>query len=172
MNEKLRPRQKRLEFNTPDEELLVIDVVRYLSDLARLHASERIGNGALSQGLRDVSKALRPYGRYRTSDLINLTGAAGRRKPTGRGQNHAGSRLPDDLAAMSQTDVERVLEDLSYTKLELAEIGANRFGISRSKLARLPKSAAIDTIRAALAHEKSLDLISREAAKSGSSRSN
>ena len=172
MNEKLNPRQKRLDLDTSDDEVRVIDVVRYLSDLARLHSNEKTGNGALSEGLRNVSEALRPYGKYRTSELIGLTKDGAKRKPAGRALNHAGSRLPDDLSTMSQTDVEHVLEDLTYTKLELAEVGASRFGISRSKLARLPKNEAIDTIRAALAHEKSLDLISREAAKSGGSRSN
>ena len=172
MNEKLKPRQKRLDIEPSDDELRVIDVVRYLSDLARLHSNEKIGNRALSQALRNVSKALRPYGKQRTSELVSLTRDTGRGNPTGRGPSHGGSRLPDDLGTMSQTEVEQVLEELSYTKLELVEIGAGRFGISRSKLARLPKSEAIDTIRAALAHEKSLDLISREAAKSGRSRSN
>lgn len=172
MNEKQKPRQKRLDLDTPNEELRVIDVVRYLSDLARLHSSEKIGNVALSEGLRNVSKALRPYGKYRTSELIGLTRDGGRRKPAGRGPSQDGPRLPDDLSTMSQTDVEHVLEDLTYTKLELVEVGASRFGISRSKLARSPKNEAIDTIRAALAHEKSLDLISKEATKSGGSRSN
>ena len=172
MKDQARPQQKRLDLDAPSEELRVIDVVRYLSALARLHSNEKIGNGALSQGLRDVSKALRPYGKYRTSELIDLAKKESGRKPTRRGQNANESRLPDDLSAMSQTEVEQILEDLSYTKIELMEIGAHRFGISRSKLARSPKREAIDTIRAALAHEKSLDLISREATRSGRSRTN
>ena len=172
MNEKFSPRQKRLDLEKRDDELLVIDVVRYLSDLARLHSNEKIGNDALSQGLRDVSKALRPYGQYHTSDLIDLTGNPARRGPTRGGSSNARHRLPDDLETMSHSDVERVLDDLRYTKVELVELGANRFGISRSKLARLPKVEAANAIRAALAHEKTLDLISQEASRSGVVRTN
>ena len=70
---------------------------------------------------------------------------------------------------MSLSDVKQVLDE-DHTKDEIAEIGARRFGMSRSKLRRLRKEDAREAIRAALAHEVSLDVISREARSGGVAR--
>lgn len=74
------------------------------------------------------------------------------------------------LESLSQDEVAQILDDPSSAKQQVAELGFRRFGISRAKLERLSKQAARDAVRAALEHEKSLDVISREASKSGQAR--
>ena len=78
--------------------------------------------------------------------------------------------LPPELESMGQDAIERILDDEGYTKLQIVELGVQRFGISRSKLDRLNKKDALESVRAALGHEKSLDVISIEARKGANAR--
>ena len=159
--------------STPDAQetqVLVDDIVRYLSGLARLHSEEKTGNPKLSRGLRHLVRALRPYSDSPISELnaalaqkvgpSNVKATPRRRQAT----------LPADLESLGQAEVERILEDDRYTKQQVAELGSRRFGISRSKLERLRKVDALQSVRAALEHELSLDVISEEARKGGMAR--
>ena len=154
-----------------ENQVFVDDIVRYLSALARLHAEEKTGNLELSIGLQHLVKALRPYANSPTSELSTaLSQKMGRsRVKTTSRRPHA--TLPADLESLGQEDVERILGDKSYTKQQIAELGARRFGMSRSGLTRLRKEDALQSIRAALGHERSLDVISEEARRGGRARS-
>ena len=79
-------------------------------------------------------------------------------------------RLPLDLNLLSDKRVDEILKDSSFTKKQLIELGNQRFGITQSKLIRLSKEHVIESIRAALNHERSLGVISREARKAGEKR--
>ena len=152
--------------------LLVKDVARYLSGLAKLHEEDKTGNPELSKGLRQVAQALRPFASYPAAELAEVIGRE--RNPSAFG-NKATSRkpkveLPRELEAMSQGDVTRILDDDRYTKQQIAELGFRRFGISRSKLESLRKKDAQHSVRAALDHEKSLDVIASQARKAGRAR--
>lgn len=159
-------------FNADEEQLLVKDVARYLTSLARLHEENKIGNPELSRGLRQVAHVLRPFAGYPITELtdiirrkrwVSATGSkAASRKPK--------MELPPDLEAISQDEVRIMLDDERYTKQQIADLGIRRFGISRSKLERLRKRDARDSVRAALRHEKSLDVIASEARKAGRAR--
>ena len=163
---------KKLIDDSGQSQLLVSDVVQYLSRLARLHKEDKTGNLELSKGLISVAQALRPYARY---PVLELTDAIKKRLPSARGVGAVSRKgtqiLPSTLESIGQEDAERILDDAGYTKQQLAELGFRRFGISRSKLERLPKKDALNSIRAALEHEKSLDVISKEASKGGTSGS-
>lgn len=149
-------------------QLLVSDIARYLSGLAKLQESGKTGNPALSEGLRSVAQALRPYAHCPAAELPE---AIRREKPAAGGNKAA---FPPEMAAalesLSQEEVARILDDPGSAKQQVSELGFHRFGISRAKLERLSKQAARDAVRAALEHEKSLDVISREASKSGQAR--
>ena len=170
----MRDTQSRFRENsTPDAsegQVLVDDIVRYLSGLARLHSEEKTGNSQLSRGLRHLVRALRPYS---DSPVSELSVALARKvdptnvKATPR-RRHA--TLPAELESLGQSEIERILEDESFTKQQVAELGSRRFGISRSKLERLRKVDALKSVRAALEHELSLDVISEEARKGGMAR--
>ena len=164
--------QSESPVGTSRDRLLVADVVRYLIGLAKLHEDEKTGNHELSEGLRSVARALRPYSAYTAVDLTDVISK--NVPPTAiipTTTNNSKPVLPRDLEYISQDELERILDDGQYTKKQLAEVGCQRFGISRSKLERLRKSEACDSIRAALDHERSLDAISREALKGGMARS-
>lgn len=158
--------------DSQENQLLVADVVRYLSSLAKLYEEDKTGNPELSKGLRHVAQALRTYADCPTAELTDAI----KKKPSSAVKAKTASNkikpiLPPELESIDQEDVERILDDEGYIKQQIVELGGRRFGISRSKLERLPKKDARDSVRAALEHEKSLDVISREARRGGKARS-
>ncbi len=170
----MRDTQSRFRDNsmpdTPEGQVLVDDIVRYLSGLARLHSEEKTGNSELSRGLRCLVRALRPYS---DSPISELSFALSQEiQPSNAKGSHRKPRatLPPDLESLGQSEINRILEDDRYTKQQVAELGSRRFGISRSKLERLRKEDALQSVRAALEHELSLDVISEEARKGGMAR--
>ncbi len=170
----MRNSQSRFHDNLmPDvqeTQVLVNDIVRYLSALARLYAEEKTGNQELSLGLRHLVKALRPYS---DSPISELSAAIAQRVDQGNvrvAHQRRQATLPVDLESLGQSEIERILKDDRYTKQQVAELGSRRFGISRSKLERLRKVDALQSVRAALEHELSLDVISEEARKGGRAR--
>ena len=160
--------------STPDTEVsqvLVVDIVRYLSGLAKLHEAEKTGNMELSRGLRHLVSALRPYADTPVSELTASLRTAMHKDSVKPAARRPRATLPDGLESLGQEEIERILDEDSYTKDQIAELGFRRFGISRSRLIRLRKKDARETVRAALAHEKSLDVISQEARIGGIARS-
>ena len=163
--------QKPTSYGVEENQLCVADMVQYLVRLAKLYEGDKTGNTELSEGLRTVAQALRPYA---DCLVIELTDAIKRQAPSTAGLKRAStkakSQLPPALEAIGQEAIERILGDESYTKQQIAELGYRRFGISRSKLERLRKKDAQDSVRAALEHEESLDVISKEARRVGKER--
>lgn len=164
--------QKSQTYEADEDQLLVADVVRHLLGLAKLYDVDKTGNTKLGEGLRIVAHALRPY-----SDcmVLELADAIKTKAPTRRSRKtpatKAKAQLPPTLESISQESIEEILKDGSYTKQQIAELGVRRFGISRSKLERLRKEEARESVRAAQEHEKSLDVISMEARRGGKTRS-
>ena len=163
LNEDLKP-------DAPESQILVRDVTRYLSGLARINESGKIGSPVLSEGLRHVVRALRPYSNcpiHELASTLKREMPASHRKPS---VQKTKASLPPDLESLRLEDIEEILNDDGYTKAQLAELGFRRLGISSSSLQRLRKADALSSIRAAIEHEKSLDVISRQAQKSGKAR--
>lgn len=170
-NEQLKLNGKSA-LKTDEGQLLVKDVARYLTGLAKLHEEDKTGNPELSMGLRQVAHALRPFAGHPVTELSEVIGE--KRKPSSARSKMVSRKpkmaLPPELETLSQNDISNMLGEDSYTKQQIAELGFRRFGISRPMLTRLPKKDAWNSIRAALEHERSLDAISREARKAGKAR--
>jgi hypothetical protein len=65
------------------------------------------------------------------------------------------------------------MENIDFlTKNKLIELGFNKFGISKSKLKALKKQDVIDSIKAVINHNLSLDIISKQAKIAGENRNN
>ena len=159
---------------TPDlreNQLLVKNILTYFSSLAKLNDDEKTGNLELSQALRDLSKSLRPFSNHPVSELTTILNGKVPTNRFGKHPNNVKVALPSELEYVSHDVVEEILEDDRYTKIQLAELGFRRFGISRAKLVHLSKKDALEAVRAALGHEKSLDAIAEEARKGGMARS-
>ena len=160
-------RQPKLQRSAPvsqGEELCVRDIIHYLAGVSRLSDEEKTGNVELSEGLRHLSRALRPYANCLVSELPDaLKKAAPFASSTNLVPSRTESMLPRELDSLGHEDIEVILNDRKYTKGQIIELGVRRFGISRSRLQRLQKESAIEAVRAALDHERALDAISREA---------
>lgn len=166
-----QPRQdSEHESGSRESPLLIEDLIRYISRLATLNKEPRTGNVELGEGLRELANALRPHSRRSIRELSDVLGegVSGTRKPSPK---DAKATLPPGLPSLSEQQVTAILEDHTYTKLQLIEVGIQRFGISRSRLIRLTKDDVCESIRAALKHEKSLGVISQEARRGGDRRS-
>ena len=181
------------------ESLSATDVARYLHVLARTHQDEKTGNPALSDDLRRLSGMLRDHGNRPISELaITDKGAelpfvwqpgecpiaVENGKPTSRKRRasnkvsrsvaHSGrttSTLPGDLGSLSREEVELILEDDGLTKQEIAELGHERFGISKSSLLRTRREHAINSILSALRNERTMHVIAEQARRAGRMRS-
>ncbi len=150
-------------------DLLVGDLVKYLSRLAGMQADARTGNPQMSDGLSRLAEVLKPFKSRTIDELPELLHAS-----TGSKHHKSGTKppieLPPDLASMAGEEVERILSDERYLKKQIVELGASRFGISRAKLSRLPGTEVINSIRAALEHERSLTAIADHARRVGERR--
>ena len=171
MNEKKMGLYRGSTSYTQEGNLSVQDLIQYLSNLARLHNNARTGNLKLSEGLRQLAKALRPHA---SRSVLHLTDILKEEKFSGSQKSslrRMKATLPADLESISWEGIEKILNDDNYNKSQLIELGVSRFGISYSKLTKLSHSDVLNSIRAALDHEMSLDVISREARRGGASRS-
>ena len=147
------------------------DLQRYLSGLADLQRDSRTGNAALAAAIRSLVDALKPYRSRPALELPELlAGLVAPRQPKPAHRKPA-VELPSGLTTLTESAVERVLADNRYLKSQLADLGFQRFGISRSRLCRLSKADAVEAIRAALEHQRSLDAISQQARAAGRRRS-
>ena len=154
---------------TSEGRLLIDDLIRYLSQLVALNKEDRTGNPELSDSLRQLAKALRPHANRSVTEFADLVRSISDRpklSPPGKEK----TALPSNLESLSQLDIEKILGDDKITKSRIVEIGERRFGIPRSRLLRSRKQDAVESIRAALDHERTLDLISSEAQRGGENR--
>ena len=156
---------------TAPDTVVVGDVLRWFSALSEAQSDARTGNAAFADAIRILTDALRPHRSLPVPDLVKLLGnlsAPNASEPVNR---KPPLELPPGLATLPESAVERVLTDGRYLKNQLAELGFQRFGIPRSKLCRLTKTAAVEAIRGALEHERSLDAIGQQAQLAAERRS-
>ena len=157
--------------NATAPDIVVGDILRCLSALVEMQRDARTGNAAFAHAIRIFADALKPHRSRPVSDLIELIAGLGDPKVPGAAQRKPPVELPSDLTTLQESAVERVLADDRYLKSQLAELGFQRFGISRSRLCRLTKTAAVEAIRGALEHERSLDAIGQQAQLAAKRRS-
>ena len=94
-----------------------------------------------------------------------------RRSPRASASSRKPKRmLPPGLERLSYEEVERILDDDGYTKRQIAELGFRRFGIPEKSLIHSRKYDAVTSVRDAVANERILDAISRQARKAGRMR--
>ena len=161
------------------------DLVRALRPYAESPISELSDAIASACDARNVDSASTPALLHSKSHLpLNpglrrndgeLNGKRFHSRESAAGKSVSGrlrSDLPSDLESLCHEDVERILDDGSYTKKQLAELGFRRFGISRSSLTHLRKEDALKSIKSALENELILGSISEMAQRAGRARTN
>ena len=163
MNEYLSRKRPSDRSGAHEQVLLIDDLIRYLGQLAHLNGIQRTGNSELSEGLKQLTIALRPHARRTIPELIELLRDESFRSKASSRRTRAS--LPASLESLSQQEVEGILSNENYTKSQIIEIGTRRFGIPQSKLLRSNKEDVLKSVHAALDHERSLDVISREASR-------
>ena len=87
------------------------------------------------------------------------------RRSTTSASRKSATALPNDLKSLSLEDVEGLLESDAFTKQQIADLGHERFGISRPRLLRARKDHAISEIFSALSEERTMDIIYDQSSK-------
>ena len=150
------------------QDLLIGDIVKYLTRLAAVQQDERTGNASVSEGLRLLVECLQPHKSRPVGDLASLH--LGQKTLRVRETRKPPIELPDALESLDWDQVNAILENEQYQKKQIIELGESRFGIPRSRMSRLKRADAIASIRAALDHERSLSAIEHRARVAGERR--
>ena len=143
-------------------ELSASEVARYLKRLSSFYRDPKTGNPALSNALAELSLALGRRGNLTLAEAVANIGVS--------------SKLPRSLEMnrlkdLNPKEVKDMLDEEAMTKADLIDLGAERFAIPRSGLMRMNMGQIAETIGAALRHEESLSIISREARRGSGERS-
>ena len=154
-----------------ENNLPVSDLIGYLSRAARLHNDISTGNLKLSNGLRLLAKALRPHTNRSIRELAELLAERQALDREETSSKKITATLPANISSSSHNEIQNILDDENYTKNQLVELAVARFSIPPSQLSRLNRSGVLESIRTAVDHEKSLDVISQQARRGGASRS-
>lgn len=142
--------------------LSAFEVARFLKRLSSFYRDPKTGNLALSEALAELAAAL-----SRRPDL-SVTGAAA---AIDASPEEIGSSSLGRLKNLTIKEVKRLLSETAISKSKLIDLGAERFAIPRAGLKRINRDQVLDTVLAAVQHEESLDIISREAQRGGQDRS-
>ncbi|WP_404380489.1 hypothetical protein [Caenispirillum salinarum] len=142
-----------------EEKLEAAELGRFLKKVAAAHKDPKLGNRALYRSLSDLAEALIKSGHVDPAHAIK--GVRERNFP---------APAPSDYTKLSRNAVHDLIRQGQPLKKELVELGAQRFGIARSRLARLPREEIIQAISSAADHEESLEVLSEEAKRSGAQR--
>ena len=99
-------------YDTEERQLLVADMVQYISSLAKPYEKDKTGNTKMSEGLRSVACALLPYADCLVLELAdaikNKQQSSDRRKIA---SPKAKSQLPPDLESIGQEDIDFILDN-------------------------------------------------------------
>lgn len=144
----------------------VADIAKYLANSANLHKQAKVGSAAFADDLRRFAQGLKPLARLSVDEFAEAVNAAA---PAKRRAFSAKVMvdLPPDLQSLPAQEVEEIVADKRYTRAQLAELGAARFGLSRSELSHGSKAETCRAIRAALRNEHTLKVIGQEARRCG-----
>jgi hypothetical protein len=138
------------------------ELARFIRRLSFLYRDPIAGNIPLSNSLAELADQLsRPV-----PDSNFVTERGELRKRSLSSQKRKGH-----FGTLDSRAIEKLLQSPTITKMNLIQLGGERFSIPRAKLMKLTLDDAIEAIRAALRNEESLKIISREAERGGTTRS-
>jgi hypothetical protein len=136
------------------------ELARVLRRLAKLFDTGELGNIDTSDALVALADYLQSLGSVAVTDLTPA--------PRKRKQPRA---FDDETVRNSSIGEVRDLLAGELPKSLLVRLARIRFGMPESRLQRLPMEQVLEAVRAAAAHEESLDIIERNADASGRARS-
>ena len=142
-------------------DLLVAQIVKYLSTLGKLHEELGTASPVFSSALKEIANRLKPYSQNPLSELPSVFDnnlKIGRKSPSK--DKGASFDLPGDLGSLKPDDIESIISNPNLIKSQLVALGTIRLGIAKSKLKRLGRREIIESITAAVNHEQSLSIIS------------
>lgn len=136
------------------------ELAKFLSGLGNLYFSKTLGNVSLSKALRALADCVRE-GR-----IYEVEGG----QKEWRVKTDGSDIDMESLKILSADDVRKILEDHRQTKSSLLQLAAARFSMPVSQLSKMRMEDVRQSIRNALLHEASIEIISEEAGKEGAKR--
>lgn len=138
-----------------------VELSRVIRRFAHIFGTGELGNFSTSEALSDLAEFLHSLGATPVNELSQTRKVVRDRKP---------SRAVANFRSLSLNELAILLEDESLSKSTLINVGRSRFGMPESRLRRLPTAEVVEAVRAAAAHEQSLELIEKNAEVSGRAR--
>jgi hypothetical protein len=135
---------------------------RYLLRMADVNKDQKTGNLVLSAALEELAAFLTAH---RSTPIHQLTLDLRTERPSKTVEATFKEKTDIPLS-----EVSKILSDPSTTKEEAMYLGRERFGISISKLRKIPRDAVLRTLWAAHDHEQSIAIITDEAKRGGQDR--
>lgn len=153
------------------KELSVGDLSAFLRNFAASLSDPRTGNLALSAALNELAAVLRRYNNLPVTGLKEALASQSRQTRRDGANKRAIVDLPPNIDSLDLKSLDLIIASSAYSKAQLMELGTRRFGIARARLTRLSRPRVVEIIRAAMDHERSLQVISEEARRGGVARS-
>ena len=145
--------------------LSVRGLAQFLHDLGK--SLQEPSNGpVLGEALIQLSSTLRQHQDKELEQVLGLL-AGETPFPKKRSRQRSNALEGVDLHALEANQVKDLLFDERLTKQDVIEVGTIRFGISKSRLTRQSKQAALETVTSALQNEEAYQIISTEAEREG-----
>jgi hypothetical protein len=134
---------------------------KIISQMARLLAQPGVANLRAVEALEAAATIIAAGGSRSITSLIRLRG---------EGVEEPGSPPSLWLSDLTTEEARRRIRDPQTSKKELLDIALVRFGIPRSRLAKMSYEEAADAVFSAAANEDSLEIIAANADESGRQR--
>lgn len=153
---------KKKSLRNDHRPLTAAELGRYLKRMSSIQKDAQTGNLALSEALQELGAFLTASKAKTVEEALTVA------------ERQAHLELPVEPQPLYQdialTEITSLLEREFITRDELIILGAKRFGIPESKLKQLSRETILKTIRSALEHEESIEILSDEASKGGQKR--
>ena len=138
------------------------DVGRYLKKLASMQRDRKTGNPALASALSEISDFL--IEAKAVSVMEAITGC------TPSEQMQLELEVATDPSAWDHDKILQQLSDTETPKKVLLSIGKDRLGMPTARLQKMGREELVKTLIAAVEHEESIEIISKEAMAGGAKR--
>lgn len=157
----MKDSSKKDKISSPDASITAADLSRIIRRFSHIFGVGDMGNIATSDALAELSEYLYSLGPLPIAELCKARQV---KAPSARQSS------PEGYRNLSLAEVDAMLRDEGISKLNLMRLGRARFGMPESRLRRLALADVLEAIRAAAAHEESLNLIEKNAEASGRAR--
>lgn len=146
-------------------ELSSAEVGAIIIALAKVFSNGPAQRDEIAEALHFVGSTLRRRG------TVSVREALASYSPQKKTPAASSARTQRPALSMGRTELLGFIDKPERTKAELIEVATHQLGLPHSRLQKMPKQEVLDSLKSVLRNERTLDVISQQAKKSGIDRS-